>query len=455
MDERIFIGVGTNTGDRYHNLKMAVQSLAKHAHICQVSGVYETEPWGFTEQPKFFNQVVEIKNAPEPLELLRVLKAIEGDLGRTPTFRYGPRVIDLDILLYGSRILSDEPLTVPHPRFSERAFVLMLFAEIAPEVIDPSSGLSIEDLAVRVDKSGIELVFERSKVELSILPGLQGFKWGKKTFIMGIVNVTPDSFSGDGILDGHDNERELVFQARQFIADGAEIIDVGGESTRPGSQPISIEEECARVLPAIRAIRELDQAVIISVDTYKAEVANAALEAGADWINDVWAFRADQKMAETAAEAGVPVVLMHNRSKPANADLQNRLGGRYVGVAYDNLIEDIKRELLDSVKLAHAAGVPDNLIILDPGVGFGKTVEQNLELINRLQEIKALGYPLLLGASRKSFIGYTLNLPPDQRVEGTTAACVIGIDRGADILRVHDVSTISRAARMADAVVRR
>ncbi len=194
---------------------------------------------------------------------------------------------------------------------------------------------------------------------------------------------------------------------------------------------------------------------IISVDTSKASVAQAALEAGAQWINDVWGLRADPDMAGVAARAGVPVVLMHNRSKPADAELQQRLGGRYTGVKYTHLIEEVKTELLESVALAQAAGISDEAIILDPGIGFGKTVEQSLELIDRLDEIRSLGYPVLLGPSRKSFIGYTLNLPPDQRIEGTAAAVAIGIARGADIVRVHDVAGMVRVARMSDAIVRR
>ncbi len=375
--------------------------------------------------------------------------------GVHPPFRYGPRLIDLDILLYGQRQLVQDRLTIPHPRYTERAFVLQPFAEIAPDVIDPSKGISVQELAGQVDPAGIELIVDRTKVELSMFPGLQGFKWGDKTYIMGIVNVTPDSFSGDGVLKGAEPDQMLIDQVQGFIADGAEIIDVGGESTRPGAEVISAEEECVRVLPAIRTIRQLDPAVVISVDTYKADVAKAALEAGADWINDVWGLRADPRMAETAVTAQVPVILMHNRSKPANAQLQSRLGGRYIGVAYDDLIGDISRELLESVKIAQSAGISDSHIILDPGVGFGKTVEQNLELIDRLNEIRGLGYPLLLGASRKSFIGYTLNLPPDQRLEGTTAAVVISIDRGADILRVHDTKELTRVARMTDAIIRR
>ena len=227
-------------------------------------------------------------------------------------------------------------------------------------------------------------------------------------------------------------------QARRFVEAGADILDVGGESTRPGSQPVPLEQELERVLPVIRALaNELD--VLISVDTYKAQVAEAALQAGAHMVNDVWGLRADPDLAGVAARYNAPVILMHNRSSWAHAEIKERLGGRYVGMQYENLLEDVSRELLESVALARAGGVPDEQIILDPGIGFGKTVEQNLELIDRLGEIRQLGYPVLLGPSRKSFIGYTLDLPPDQRLEGTAAAVAIGIARGADIVRVHDV----------------
>jgi len=194
--------------------------------------------------------------------------------------------------------------------------------------------------------------------------------------------------------------------------------------------------------------------VLLSIDTYKAATAQAALKAGAHWVNDVWGLRADPHLAEVAARHRVPIVLMHNRSKPGNAELQEQLGGRYVGMEYDNLLADVTRELLESVDLALQSGIARENIILDPGIGFGKTVEQNLTLLNRLNEIKALGYPVLLGPSRKSFIGYTLNLPPDQRLEGTLAACAVGIQRGADILRVHDGEPVVRLARMTDAILK-
>jgi dihydropteroate synthase len=243
-------------------------------------------------------------------------------------------------------------------------------------------------------------------------------------------------------------------QARGFLADGADILDVGGESTRPGSQMVTAAEEMERVLPVIRALAQEFPEAVISVDTYKAEVAQAALKAGAHLVNDVWGLRADPHLAEVVAKFGVPVVLMHNRSKPANAQIQENLGGRYVGMEYKDLLEDVKAELTEAMVLARKAGIPNEKIILDPGIGFGKTVEQNLELLNRLDEIRALGFPVLLGPSRKSFIGYTLNLPPDQRVEGTAAAVAVGIVRGADIVRVHDVNMMARVARMTDAIVR-
>jgi dihydropteroate synthase len=209
-----------------------------------------------------------------------------------------------------------------------------------------------------------------------------------------------------------------------------------------------------RVLPIINLLAgEFD--TLISIDSYKAEVAEAALKEGADIVNDVWGLRADPALGKIAAAAGVPVILMHNRSNPINAAVKEQLGGRYIGVEYKNLLEDVKSELLESISLAHNAGIPDQNIILDPGIGFGKTVPQNLELLDRLDEIRNLGYPVLLGPSRKSFIGYTLDLPLDDRIEGTAAAVAVGVVRGADIIRVHDVPEMIRVTRMTDALVRR
>ena len=278
--------------------------------------------------------------------------------------------------------------------------------------------------------------------------------WGSRTFVMGILNITPDSFSGDGLLTQGEPVVAAMEQARRFAAAGADVLDIGGESTRPGAQPVSAAQELERVLPVISALARADLDVFLSLDTYKAEVALAALQVAPVWINDVWGLHADPLLGEVAARYQAPLILMHNRSRPAQAELQARLGGRYTHMPYENLLEDVKRELLESVALARLAGVSADHILLDPGIGFGKTVEQNLALLNRLDEIRALGFPVLLGPSRKSFIGYTLNLPPEQRIEGTAAAVAVGITRGADLVRVHDVEVMMRVARMTDAIVR-
>jgi dihydropteroate synthase len=282
---------------------------------------------------------------------------------------------------------------------------------------------------------------------------LENFPWGKQTYIMGIINVTPDSFSGDGLLKQQDFVGKALEQARRFKAAGVHILDIGAESTRPGAEPVGQEEELERLLPVIQALVSEHLETPLSLDTYKAQVAEAGLKAGVNWINDIWGLKADPRMAGIVHKYQAPVILMHNRSQPANPELVIKLSSYPLGTDYQDLIQDVGNELLQSVALAHTAGIPDDLIILDPGIGFGKTVEQNMELIARLDEIRALGYPVLLGLSRKSFIGKTLDLPPDQRLEGTLAAVGVGILRGADIIRVHDVEATVRFSRMMDAII--
>src|SRR5687768_12855184 len=246
----------------------------------------------------------------------------------------------------------------------------------------------------------------------SLQVGNHIFNWGSRTYVMGILNITPDSFSGDGLLpplpmgEGRgEGEHRALEQARQFLADGADILDVGGESTRPGSQPVNADEEMERVIPIITAIAKEFPSALISIDTYKAIVVEEAFKAGAHILNDVWGLRADPELASVAAKYKVPVILMHNRSNPASVEVREQLGNAYIGSEYQNLIEDVKRELLVSVELAVKAGIEESHIVLDPGIGFGKTREHNLALIDRLDEIRALGYPVLLGTSKKSFIG--------------------------------------------------
>jgi dihydropteroate synthase len=280
------------------------------------------------------------------------------------------------------------------------------------------------------------------------------FHWGSRTYVMGILNVTPDSFSGDGLLARENAVDLAIEQARGFIEAGADLLDVGGESTRPGSEAVNADDEMQRVIPVIDGLHKQFPDALISIDTYKSQVAEEAIKAGAHIVNDVWGLRADPLLAGVVAKYNVPVILMHNRSNPASLEVREKLGNAYIGAEYQNLIEDVKRELLESVALAQQAGVAESHILLDPGVGFGKTREHNLALINRL-EIRALGYPTLLGTSRKSFIGFTLDLPPEERVEGTAATVAVGITRGADMIRVHDVKEMARVAKMTDAVVRR
>jgi dihydropteroate synthase len=272
--------------------------------------------------------------------------------------------------------------------------------------------------------------------------GDTNFIWGERTFVMGVVNVTPDSFSGDGAMSGADWTRRAVEQALRMEDEGADILDIGGESTRPpafykGAKPVSAEDECRRVLPVIEALRGRLSAPI-SIDTRKAEVAKAAVAAGAALLNDV-SMLADPAMAAAAALTGAPIVISHTRPK-----------AEYIDPA-----ADVAAELEAVVKKAEAAGVSREMIIADPGIGFGKKPEHSIAVMRGLKEIKTkLGLPLLVGTSRKSFIGAVLDLPVEDRLEGTAATVAISIANGADIVRVHDVPQMARVARMTDALVR-
>lgn len=262
--------------------------------------------------------------------------------------------------------------------------------------------------------------------------GNREFDTSKHTYVMGILNVTPDSFSDGGKWNRMD---DALKHTEQMIREGAAIIDVGGESTRPGYQMLSDEEEIERVVPVITKIKsEFD--IPVSLDTYKSKVARAGVEAGADLINDIWGLKYDPAMAEVIAEGNVACCLMHNREK----------------VDYTNYMEDVLRDLSETIRIAQNAGIAQDRIILDPGVGFGKTYENNLEIINCLEELHMFGYPLLLGTSRKSVIGLTLDLPVTERVEGTIVTTVLAVMKHCAFVRVHDVKENMRAIKMAEAI---
>ena len=265
--------------------------------------------------------------------------------------------------------------------------------------------------------------------------GNRKFDTKNKTYIMGILNATPDSFSDGGKYNHLD---AALFHTQEMLRDGADIIDIGGESTRPGHTVITDEEEIARVTPVIQAVKSRFD-VPVSIDTYKGKVTEAALQAGADLVNDIWGFKHDKKVADLTAKYGAACCLMHNRHE----------------AVYENFLDDMVRDMEECVQIAREAGVADDRIILDPGVGFGKTYEMNLEAIHHVDVLHRLGFPILLGTSRKSVIGLTLNLPADQRVEGTMVTTVIGVMKGCAFVRVHDIKENKRAIQMTEAILGR
>lgn len=265
--------------------------------------------------------------------------------------------------------------------------------------------------------------------------GNREFDVKNRTYIMGILNVTPDSFSDGGQFNRTD---KALFHVEEMLAEGMDILDVGGESTRPGYTLLSDEEEIERVVPIIESIKARFD-VPVSLDTYKSKVALAGINAGADLINDIWGLSYDKQIASVIAKAGLPCCLMHNRKE----------------AGYGDFMEDVKADLLKTIRLAKEAGIEEDKILLDPGVGFGKTYENNLEIIGRLEEVLALGYPVLLGASRKSVIGLTLDLPVEQRMEGTLVTTVMGVMKGCAFVRVHDIKENVRAVKMTEAIMKR
>lgn len=262
------------------------------------------------------------------------------------------------------------------------------------------------------------------------------FDYGKKTYLMGILNVTPDSFSDGG---SYTSLERALNHAKEMINEGADIIDIGGESTRPGHEAVDEDEELRRVIPVLKALKEKLN-VKVSIDTYKAQVAEESLKLGADMINDIWGLRKDPKMANTIAKYDAYVCIMHNQD----------------GTDYEkDIMKSIEEFFIESIKIAKQSGISNEKIILDPGIGFGKTFEQNIEVMSRLNELKKLGYPILLGTSRKSMIGNILNVEPKERVEGTIATTVLGINAGVDIVRVHDIKANLRAIKVTDAICRK
>lgn len=463
----IYLALGSNMGDRVRHLHAGLAALSSFAQVEATSFLYETPPAHVIDQPDYLNAVCRATTTLTPEEVLAAFKQTEGELGRTPGIRFGPRVIDLDILFYDDAVIQSESpdLIIPHQRLAERDFVLQPLCDIAPDLRHPQFGLTVAELEAR-RKQQHQAGRPADPLPRMLPLGDRLWAWGRRTAIMGILNITPDSFSADGLATpGVLTVETALAKAHAMQAAGADWLDIGGQSTRPGHMLVSVEEELARVIPVIEALHAAGLGPI-SVDTFRLPVAEAALAAGAVMINSVWGLAYDPGLAALATEHAAPLVLLHNRSRPAH----NPLGPGYPPhlAAVTPLPADadpvavVSTEMADQLQAAQDAGVPRWLLISDPGLGFGKVPTQSRALLRRLDEVKARAgrpwIPLVAGVSRKGFIGYgaapdNQPLPTDQRLEGTLAACALAVERGADILRVHDVQAVVRAVRFTEAVL--
>eukprot|EP00002_Diphylleia_rotans_P037966 TRINITY_DN8560_c0_g1_i1.p1 TRINITY_DN8560_c0_g1~~TRINITY_DN8560_c0_g1_i1.p1 ORF type:complete len:500 (+),score=96.87 TRINITY_DN8560_c0_g1_i1:43-1542(+) len=467
------IAMGSNLesvhGDREKTLRKALHFMSQSCgDLLDTSFLYSTPPSIVTDQPMFLNAACLIRTRLPPHELLKGLKVIESNFGRNHSaIRYGPRPLDLDIVFYEDEVLDDEKLTIPHPRFPERDFVLGPVMDICPDLVHPLLGEDVRTLWDTLPSKKLAKVFPT---------GINERLWhlGERTNVMGIVNVTPDSFSGDGLLSSGSSDwvSSMLKLVENQIKDGADVIDIGAHSTKPTYSFVSTTEETKAVCAAISAIRKAGFEIPISIDTFRASVAEAALSAGANIINDVWGASADPRMKKVAAEKGSPIIVMHNGTlmdpniqrelaglspvPPTEEEFKKRVAS-YSATNHIHIVQEVGKSLDETVHSLIREGVPRWGIMVDPGVGFGKSVQSNLELIRSLRELKSmtLHMPVLLGPSRKSFIGKILKQDdPSQRLEGTLACIILGSERGADFVRVHDVKEAKRSLQISDAILR-
>ena len=461
---KAFIAVGSNLGDCFGNIRAGLDLLSEDGSVkvLRTSYLRETPPMYKTDQPSFLNGMVEIETSLAPQELLQRIKFVEKELGRDLEGgeRNGPRPLDLDIIMYGtendggrgSLVLNSDNLTIPHIGIAEREFVLSPLCDLSRDTVHPLKNTSVgEMLLTLTEKEDIDTQEDEMPNAVRVIPLPHGrMLTFDETIIMGILNVTPDSFSDGGALKGSIDI--AVEQALQMVEDGAGIIDIGGESTRPGAEEVAIQEEMQRTVPVIERIRKLSD-VPISIDTRNAAVAKAAIEAGADIVNDVSGGTHDPEMLATVAALQVPMVLMHMRGTPKTMQSMTE---------YGDVVSEVASALLERSQEAERAGIPRWMQILDPGIGFAKDFDGNLKLLKHCGKLRSLveDYPILLGPSRKGFIGaITGETIPAERDYGTAAACLAGIfgqdnGNGCTILRVHNVRGIKQAAQVMDAIQR-
>lgn len=479
-----YIALGSNLGDRVAMIERACREMdARGIKVKRTSSLWETEPMYVLNQDRFVNGACEVETELEPLPLLDALQDIERSMGRQKIIDKGPRNIDLDVLLYENQTVSHPRLQIPHPLIAEREFVLRPLAELIPhralDVTRPWKLIQDHLNELPPTAENTEPLSTLTPLRSSTAP-LNALRSTRSTQVMAILNVTPDSFSDGGVhlpprengKGGHPNQDEelngsfsstsppstaylasLRSTIQRFIASGATLIDVGGQSTAPGAPEVSVGEELARVLPAISLIRSMPEAahVSVSVDTYRAAVAEAAVAAGADVVNDVSAGLLDDAMLPTVARLGCTVCLMHMRGTPAT---MSRLNDYPRG-----LIPTLAEELRARVEAAENAGIRRWRIILDPGMGFAKVGDQNLDILRHMPELRQWpgleGLPWLLGSSRKSFVGKITGVSkPGDRIHGTAATVTAAVQGGADIVRVHDVPEMAQVVKMADAIFR-
>eukprot|EP00741_Cyanophora_paradoxa_P007521 tig00001154_g7274.t1 len=451
----IVLGLGTNLGDRVQNIQNALEAVSRFARVKRTSFLYDNPPAYYMDQPPFLNAACLVETELGPLELLDELKRVERELGRRPTTRNGPRVIDLDIVFYGAEVVRHERLAVPHPRLAERDFVLQPVADMIPDFVHGALGKSVGEMLHELISAGKAQEIHGGSTEgmHRVTPRRRGapgrerdalWRWGDRSVVMGILNATPDSFS-DG---GRHSTAQLAAEAGlRMLEEGAEIIDVGGESTRPGAAAVPAAQQIERVVPVIERLRGASEACI-SVDTRSGAVARAALAAGADMVNDVSGGEADPDLLAAAAAHAAPLCLMHMRGTPETMQ----------GLAeYGDVAAEVGAALRAAAERAQEAGVPRWALLLDPGLGFAKTGAHSGALLRELPRLRAAAGPASPSSSGPPA---RPSLPPSpaassrERDWATAGAACAAVAGGADVLRVHNVRGVRDALLVFDSAWR-
>ncbi|XAR65297.1 2-amino-4-hydroxy-6-hydroxymethyldihydropteridine diphosphokinase [Bertholletia excelsa] len=465
QEHEVVIALGSNVGDRLHNFHEALH-LVKNSgiQITRHACLYETEPAYVTDQPLFLNSAVRGVTKLGPHELLAILKKIEKSLGRTGGIRYGPRPIDLDILFYGKFKIYSDILTVPHERIWERPFVMAPLMDLIGSSVDNDTvacwhafSAPGDGLFKSWEKLGGETLIGKNGLRRVLPVGKHLWDWSTRTSIMGILNLTPDSFSDGGKFQSVES---AVSHVRSLISDGADIIDLGAQSTRPMASRISVEEELDRLIPVLEAVVEMPEAEgkLISVDTFYSEVASEAVKKGVHIVNDVSGGQLDSKMLSVVAGLEVPYIAMHMRGDPCTMQNSKNL-------KYDDVCKEVASELYSRVRDAELSSIPAWRVIIDPGIGFSKNTEHNLDILGNLpiirEEIarKSVGMshaPMLVGPSRKRFLG-DICAQPDAvgREAATVASVTAAVLNGANIIRVHNIRDNLGAVKFCDAMLQR